>query len=402
MIEDVDVLIVGGGIIGSALMRALSPLNLNVLLIDDKPLMTNASSFDARSVALSSASIQILTALNVWPLLMDKATPIEKIHVSEKGALGHARLLGSHQNPLGAVVEMHDLGRVFDVLLDKNHDAISAKLTAYDLKENLATIKTIHQARTIRARIVVGADGAESFLRECCQLPVQTKNYQQQALVANIGLARAHQYVAYERFTPEGPIAMLPMSNLRSSLIWVNSPEETAELNQLDDDVFVRRLQRTFGYRLGRFVKVGRRSTYPLQQKVMPNKVIQSVVFIGNAAQTLHPIAGQGFNLGLRDVAMLVQCLVKHGLCPKALQQYQTLRQHDGRVITRFTDSLITLFMSQLPGASIARSMGLVAMDNSDVLKNILSRYAGGYGGVVPDLVCGIPMNELTRQQHTS
>lgn len=399
MVEDIDVLIIGGGVIGSALMRALSALKFHVVLVDDKRLIANTASFDARSVALSGASIQILTALDVWPSLTDKVTLIKKIHVSEKGALGHARLLGGKQNPLGAVVEMKDLGQALNAVSD---DLMQGKLIAYDAEENLATIDTPTGLRRIRARIVVGADGSGSFLRECCELPVHIKNYQQHALVANIGLARAHQHVAYERFTPTGPIAMLPMANLRASLIWVNSPQQTAELNQLDDGAFLHRLQGAFGYRLGRFVKVGQRSVYPLQQKIMPKKVLQSVVFIGNAAQTLHPIAGQGFNLGLRDVAMLVQCLAKYGLCAEALQQYQHLRQHDGRAITHFTDSLIMLFMSKVPGVAIARSIGLMAMDNSDILKNILSRYASGYGGVVPDLVCGIPLNQLTHLPHTS
>jgi 2-octaprenyl-6-methoxyphenol hydroxylase len=394
---DVDVLIVGGGLIGHALMRALAPYPFHTLLVDDRPIISDASTFDARSIALSNASIHILKALKVWPLLTEKATLIEKIHVSEKRAFGHARLLGDSQHPLGAVIELNDLARAFDDLRDKRHSLGPAELVAFDSKENKATIKTSTGERILRARIVVGADGAQSFLRECCQLSVQKKDYHQHALVTNIGLARDHQHWAYERFTADGPIAMLPMSHSRASLIWVNSPAQTAQLNALNDDVFLSKLQHAFGYRLGRFVKVGQRSIYPLYQKIMPQKVVRSVVFIGNAAHTLHPIAGQGFNLGLRDVAMLMQCFVKQGLCMDALEQYQKLRKPDERVITRATDALITLFMSQLPGLSVARSLGLAAVDNSALLQKMLSRYASGYGGIVPDLVCGIP---ITLPQH--
>jgi len=395
---DVDILIIGGGLIGHALMRALSPYPFHTVLVDDRAIIPNASTFDARNIALSNASIQILKALKVWPLLAEKVTLIEKIHVSEKHAFGHARLLGDNHHPLGGVVEIPDLAYAFDDLIAKEHHVRPGKLIAFDLKKNKATIKTPSGERILRARIVVGADGANSFLRECCQLPLQMKDYNQHALVANIGLARSHHHWAYERFTAHGPIAMLPMSGSRASLIWVNSPKKTLELSQLRDDELIHALQLAFGYRMGRFVKVGQRVVYPLHQKIMPQKVIGSVVFIGNAAHTLHPIAGQGFNLGLRDVAMLTQCFVKHGLCAETLQQYQRLRQSDEHVITRATDTLIRLFMSQLPGLSVIRSLGLVAVDNSLLLQKILSRYASGYGGIVPDLVCGIP---ITPPQHT-
>jgi 2-octaprenyl-6-methoxyphenol hydroxylase len=390
--EDVDILIIGGGVIGFALMHALTSLNERVLLVDDKPIFANQSQFDARSIACSPATIQILTTMGVWPLLADKAVPIEHIHVSEKGALGHARFLG-HQRPLGAVVEMADISATFEALVARKQCLAPAQLVAYDLETNQATIKTATGERVIHAKLVVGADGADSFLRKCCGLRVQTKNYHQQALVANIGLARPHRGFAYERFTSDGSIALLPMSHSRTALIWVNSPDKTTTLYQLQEDAFLHTLQRTFGYRLGRFMKVGQRSIYPLFQKIMPEKVVKTVVFIGNAAQTLHPIAGQGFNLGLRDVAMLTQCIATSGLHAETLQYYQTQRQSDEQVMTQFTDGLITLFKSKLPGMAVARSLGLMAMDNSDLLKKMVSHYASGYGGIVSDLICGIPIS---------
>jgi 2-octaprenyl-6-methoxyphenol hydroxylase len=155
---------------------------------------------------------------------------------------------------------------------------------------------------------------------------------------------------------------------------------------------FLTKLQHTFGYRLGRFNQVGKRITFPLKQVTLSKLVSGSVVFIGNAAHTLHPIAGQGFNLGLRDIAMLAQCIAKHGLGADMLHIYQQARQHDHKIITHFTDSLIELFNPHFPGARLSRGMGLAAFDNLPFLKRLLSRYARGFGGVIPDLACEIPL----------
>ncbi len=391
--QDVDVLIVGGGVIGAALMRALEPLGYRVLLVDDRPIRVgHVSDFDARSLALSPASIEILTRLSVWPLLQAQATHIEAIHVSEQGGFGQARLLGDKQHPLGAVVEMEVLRSAFESLLNPKQRLAPAKLTALDATSGQATITTTAGELRLNARLVVGADGADSSLRQWCHLSAQRKDYQQQAIVANIGLMRSHQQWAYERFTPSGPLALLPMTDLRASLVWVHEPAEATRLMSVSDEAFLSALQRAFGYRLGRFVKAGQRVAYPLRQVIMPELVAGSVVFIGNAAHTLHPVAGQGFNLGLRDVATLVQCIAHTGLGADTLHTYQQLRRADQAIITQFTDGLITLFSSRLPGVAFARQLGLLAMDNSGALKKIISRYAGGLGGVVPDLVCGIPL----------
>lgn len=382
--EEVDVLVIGGGIVGRILMNTL-PSSLRTLLVDDKPIFVEQKAFDARSIALSQSSIQILKQLDVWSVL--EKTPIQSIHISEKGQFGHA-CLSREDKPLGVVVEMSHLNQ--HCVVDKARTLAPAKLMAYNAKTQVATIKIGNQERLIHANIVVGADGADSTLRAACALPLTQKDYHQQALVANIGLLRSHRNWAYERFTENGPLAMLPMSGDRSALIWVNDPGRTAFLNQLSDDLFLKTLQASFGYRLGRLIKVGRRSIFPLVQKVMPQTVKDNVVFIGNAAHTLHPIAGQGLNLGLRDAAMLAQCLRAKGSNKEALLDYQQLHSNDERIITWSTDALIRLFGAQFPGLSVARGLGLLALDNSVFLKKMVSRYASGYGGVVPDLVCGI------------
>lgn len=390
---DVDILIVGGGVIGLTLLRALEPLGYRVLLVDSAAPMANQTAhLDARSLALSPASIAILNGVGVWSELQAHAASINTVHVSAQGAFGQTRLNGTHAHALGAVVEMAHLRRILTPLNEDASFVAPATLTAFDPIHHRATVMTPAGERTIHARLIVGADGAESSLRQWCELRVEKKEYQQQAIVANIGLKRDHAQVAYERFTSNGLMALLPMTGLRAALVWVQSTTDAAMCMALSDADFLARVQREFGYRLGRFEQVGRRVAYPLRQVIMPTQVAGRIVFIGNAAHTLHPVAGQGFNLGLRDVATLVQCIAETGLNADTLQVYQQRRQADHTAITRFTDGLVSLFSSRIPGVACARQAGLWITDNCDGLKRLISRYASGYGGVVPDLVCGIPL----------
>jgi 2-octaprenyl-6-methoxyphenol hydroxylase len=211
--------------------------------------------------------------------------------------------------------------------------------------------------------------------------------------VANIGLAQKHQCQAFERFTSEGPLALLPMQDNKMSLVWAMSPQKAKDLLAVNDKEFLTTLQKAFGYRLGRLVKVGARSSYSLQQIIMPQQIKWPVVFVGNAAHTLHPVAGQGFNLGLRDVAFLAQCIAQYGLNQSMSDEYLKLRLGDQKNIISFTNSLIGLFTSQIPGMGLARDLGLIVFDNSTFLKNWLSRYAQGYSGTIPDLACQIPVD---------
>lgn len=319
-------------------------------------------------------------------------TPIEAIHISKQGAFSQARLLGTSDEPLGFVVEMMKLSQALKQALSPDAHVISGKWVDYDVAQKKVTIMTPQGSQCIRARWVVAADGTHSSVRQSAGLSAQVKDYQQQAIVANIGLNRSHGFWAYERFTSTGPLAMLPMTENRSSLVWSLTPIKAQELMELDDAAFLKALQRAFGYRLGRLTKVGRRAVYPLQQVVMREQVVGSIVFIGNAAHTIHPVAGQGFNLGLRDVAMLAQCCAEQGLNDNALQVYQQLRRDDHKLITQATDRLISLFGCDWPGVAGLRQCGLSILDNSDFLKQAVVHYGSGLGGPLPDLVCGIPL----------
>lgn len=394
MDKSVDVLIIGGGLTGSALMLALKETKLNVLLVDTKPF--NASSdvgFDARSLALSPASQRILEMLNIWPQLNAFASPINAIHISEQARFGRAYLQNEERTPLGYVVEMQHISRAFNDLLNHKHCLMPARIQSLNHEQGLVTLEHEGRLHNIKAQLIVAADGTHSQVRALCGLKAAMKDYQQKAIVANIGLHRAHQQVAYERFTKHGPLAMLPMIDNRAALVWSLPPFKADEMMCLDDRTFLSALQNAFGYRLGRLARIGTRSVFPLRQVLMTEKTIGSVVFVGNAAQTLHPVAGQGFNLGLRDVAILAQCIVQKGLDKAMLKAYVALRRHDQNAITRFTNGLVDLFTQQaIPGLGLARGLGLVAFDNYPPLKRLLSRYASGYAGVIPDLVCHIPL----------
>ncbi|MDF1683790.1 MAG: FAD-dependent monooxygenase [Legionellaceae bacterium] len=397
MVEDVDVLIIGGGLIGMALMLALKPLGYRVRMVEARVRTdVNPGMLDTRSIALSPASIRILEQLHVWPDVKNRAASINMIHVSEQGRFGQARLnKGSeHDEPLGAVVEMHELNAALHAHLNPDDILIPAQLIALDAATGEAMLETSDGEKKIKARWVIAADGANSSVRKLCHAEAEYKTYPEHALAANIKLSRPHGQVAYERFTSSGPLALLPLPGPYMSLVWTRSVDEAARLKLLKEADFLSELQRAFGYRVGRFAAVGQRMTYPLRQVMMHRQVHDRVVFLGNAAHTLHPVAGQGFNLGLRDVAMLAQCAAEHGLSVKALTRYQIARVSDQEMIMTSTDALVSLFKNPLPGIGLARRLGLVALDNSKILKNMLLRHAKGFGGVVPDLVCGIPLKQ--------
>lgn len=395
MAEEVDVLVIGGGLIGMALMLALKPLGYRVRIAEARAQTEdNPGMLDTRSIALSPASIRILEQLQVWDNLKKRAAPINMIHVSEQGRFGQARLnqVSEDDDPLGAVVEIHVLSAALHAHLNLEDVFVPARLIALDAITGKATIETSSGKKKLQASWVIAADGANSSTRKLCHLDVEHKTYPEHAIAANIKLARPHRHVAYERFTSDGPLALLPLPGPYMALVWTRTPDEAARLKALDEANFLLALQRAFGYRLGRFVAVGKRMTYPLNQVLMHNQVHERVVFVGNAAHSLHPVAGQGFNLGLRDIAMLAQCAAEHGLTVKAQTRYQIARVSDQETIMTSTDALVSLFKSTLPGVGLARRLGLVALDNSTILKNMLLRHAKGFGGVVPDLVCGIPL----------
>lgn len=390
---DIDILIVGGGLIGSLLLNALKSTNYRCLLVDKKSLpLTTGISFDTRSIALSTASIRILKSLGLWQQIEKHAAVIDKIHISEQEIFGSTILENKNKEAYGYVVEMPILNEAFYRAIDTRQVLSQAELKSFDKEKNIAKVVINGQEKNIKAKLIVAADGADSKIRNFCNLICKTKEYTNVALVTNIGLARHHNNIAYERFTRFGPIALLPMTNSRASLVWSLPSSAAQEQVEIPDKLFLQNLQQSFGYRMGRFIKVGKRFIYPLQQRIMPRTYTDSIVFIGNAAHTLHPVAGQGFNLGLRDVATLAQCVAHKGLGNDMLENYQKLRQYDQQSIKTFTDGLVNLFTKNIPGLSIARGLGLFALDNSNKFQDFLIKHTCGFGGNIPDLACQIPI----------
>lgn len=393
MNKSIDILIIGGGLIGATLLLALRGLGYSTVLVESKELdKLKPNDFDARSLALSLASQRILKTLGVWDALSPHASPIETIHVSNQGYFGTAKLEGKKNNPLGYVLEMEDLNQALYQTQQKEELLMGASLTALDCEHRTARVCTQSGELTLHPQLIVAADGAQSLVRRFCDLTAEIKSYEQEALVANIGIAKAHEACAYERFTADGPLALLPMQGKRMSLIWALPPDKAKQF-LVDEVQCLKELQLAFGYRLGRFSKMGKRSLFPLKQVIMPEVIKWPFVFVGNAAHSLHPVAGQGFNLGLRDVATLAQCIAQWGLKKAMLDEYHQLRQRDQRVISGLTDGLISLYTSALPGMGYLRNLGLIAFDNISVFKHLLIRYSSGFGGLIPDLVCEMALN---------
>jgi 2-octaprenyl-6-methoxyphenol hydroxylase len=401
-----DVAVCGGGLVGATLALALAALELRVVLIEAHPFGTSGQpSFDDRTTALSNGSRRIFEALRVWPLLEREATAIRRIHVSDRGRFGFARLDAAEQglNALGFVVVNRAMGAALWERLRQSSVRIlaPARVRGMQLADGWQRIDCAlgeQGSVAVEARLAIAADGAQSVLREAAGIGAKTWNYEQTALVTNVLTQRFHDHVAYERFTPEGPLALLPMSEGRLGLIWTFATEVAPTIAQVDDAAFLARLQDAFGFRLGRFMKVGARQLYPLSLTRADEHVAPRLAIVGNAAQTLHPIAGQGFNLGLRDAASLAEVLAEGRAQRKDafdpgdglwLERYREWRAADRSNIVRFTDGLVRVFTQPFGPIKTLRDIGMLAFDLMPAAKGALSQLSLGAAGRIPKLARG-------------
>jgi 2-octaprenyl-6-methoxyphenol hydroxylase len=406
-----DVVIIGGGLVGISLALALGRMAHppRVALIEAHDFQhLPPPGFDARTVALSYSSRQIFTGLELWSAITTAGVaPIHTIHISDRGHPGTTRLAASEQGveALGYVVENHVLGQTLLSALQQR-PALSllapAKVTGLDLQGAQARIALDHHAsKSITASLVVAADGTHSFVREFLDVKTWQRDYLQQAVIANLAMDRPHQGMAYERFTANGPMALLPLPGFadtpyRYGLVWTVPQAQVASVLAWDDTTFARELQQRFGDRPGRFVRIGTRSAYPLGMMQIREHVRSRLAFIGNAAHTLHPVAGQGFNLGLRDVAALAQ-VIRDARARAAdigalseLEHYARWRKRDQWQTMLFTDSMVRAFSTDFLPLVLARNAGLLAMELFTPLRKRIAHQAMGYIGKASLLARGL------------
>jgi 2-octaprenyl-6-methoxyphenol hydroxylase len=398
-----DIAVVGGGMVGASFALALRTTKLRVLLIEGVPADSSQQpSFDERTTALGNGSRQIFESLGVWESMVADSAAIRSIHVSDAGRFGVARLEAQEQGvaAFGYVVPNRVIGRVlWKALRDAPNItlAVPARLTEAVLREDGVELQVAMdgKAERIHAAVAVAADGAGSVLRASAGIGAAVEDYDQVAIVLNAATERPNTGEAFERFTPSGPLAVLPLSGGGYAVVWAVKPERATELLALTDEQFAARLLDAFGWRVGRWTRIGQRHTYPLALSRADETVTGRVALIGNAAQALHPVAGQGFNLGLRDAATLAEMLAGasgNPDFPELLGRFAAWREEDRRGVTRFTDGLVKLFGSERPGLSVVRNFGLLLFDLSPAAKRALSRVSWGFAGRMPRLARGLPL----------
>jgi 2-polyprenyl-6-methoxyphenol 4-hydroxylase len=402
-----DIVIAGGGMVGASLALALAHVfedRLDILVVEKIPLPEGGQSFyqpsfDARSTALAAGSQEIYAGLGIWEKLAVQVCPIESIHVSTRGRPGSTLMRAADESipALGYVVENQWLGRV--LLEQVQHYprldwcAPASVRGLGMLEQGGCRVELEHDGGSCEARceLLVIADGAYSPLAGSLGIAYRQNDYRHQAIIANVSSAKPHNGRAFERFTDQGPMALLPLNasggKSRSALVWTMPEKLAASISGLDDEAFLEQLQQRFGYRLGAFTRLGDRHSYPLQLVEALEQVRTGVVVMGNAAHFLHPVAGQGFNLALRDVAHLVEVLqqAKMAGCRlgdlSVLQSYQQAQAWDQRATTLFSDRVSDVFTWSQPLVAIARDVGLSALDVVLPAKSWFLRQAAGLGG---------------------
>ena len=407
--NDYDVLIIGGGLVGASMARALAPLPLSIGLVDDQTLAGRGEpGFDVRAIALAYGSRRILEGLDLWTDIAAAACPIQHIHISDRGHFGISRLHAEDYGvpALGYVCEADDLGRALARHLPDQANLtlhLPAQLAAIEMRPEHVQV-TLDDGSELHARLVVAADGSNSPVREALDVPTRRWDYGQTAVIATVQPGRPHQHIAYERFTDSGPMALLPLPGQRCSLVWTVAGEHSEELLQLPDAAFLQRLGERFGTRLGRFERVGRRQAFPLSQVFARDGITTRLALIGNAAHTLHPVAGQGFNLGLRDIAVLAE-VIAEGIAPNnqtgddigdlgLLRDYQARRRTDQHRTALFTDGLARVFSNPLAPVALLRNIALAALDLTPPVKRRFARSAMGLAGPQPRLALGLPLTQ--------
>ena len=396
-----EVIIVGGGMVGLSLALMLAKADIAVKLLeaikypnyDDINLAPYHSSFDARNSALSRRSVQIYQELGLWDALQQHATPILQVHITEQGSFGKARLLAEQEKveSFGQVIENAWLGRVLltqvrQQALIELIDGVQVTLITQDAEHAYITASRGEEQLQLQAKLVIAADGRDSFCRQALGVGVSEHDYDQVAIVTTVQTSKPHQHVGFERFSPLGPLALLPLpGEYRRSVVWpVKKGTEQEWLGEENDQHFLDALQQTYGDRAGKFQKTGKRFSYPLSQVLAEKQAVGRVVLMGNAAHTIHPVAGQGFNLCMRDAYVLLRYLEAQQAAgadigePNMLLEYEQARLKDQQRVIKFCDSVVRGFSNQNPMLKLLRNTGLIAFDLIPGIKPLVATYAMG------------------------
>ena len=396
-----EVIIVGGGMVGLSLALMLAKAKIAVKLLEaiqypnyeDADLAPYHSSFDARNSALSRRSVQIYQELGLWDVLQQHATPILQVHITEQGSFGKARLLAEQEKVenFGQVIENAWLGRV--LLTQVRQQPLielidGVQVTALTQDQDYAYIKALRgqQPLSLQAKLLIAADGRDSFCRQALGIGVDEHDYDQVAIVTTVQTSKPHQQVGFERFSPLGPLALLPLpGEYRRSVVWpVKKGTEQEWLGDDNDQHFLAALQQAYGDRAGKFQKTGKRFSYPLSQVLAEKQASGRVVLMGNAAHTIHPVAGQGFNLCMRDAYVLVRSLTEQLAKssdigePRMLLAYEAARLTDQQRVIKFCDSVVRGFSNQNPILKLIRNTGLLAFDVVPGINPLIANYAMG------------------------
>ncbi|MFT3907390.1 MAG: 2-octaprenyl-6-methoxyphenyl hydroxylase [Steroidobacteraceae bacterium] len=399
-----DVVIVGGGLVGASLALALAPTRRRVALIEAVlPGAVSQPSFDDRTSALGNGSRRILETLGAWPRIGPQAAAIRTIQVSDAGHFGAARLDATEQGieALGYTVSNRSIGAGLWGALQAAPGGVQviapARVQSVQLAAQGAEVRysdAAGQDRMLRADLAVAADGAHSLVRAAAGIGAHDVDYEQVAIVANLSADRPAAGIAYERFTTTGPLAVLPLADGSYTVVWTLAPAHAEAVLAHDDAAFLAELQTCFGWRIGTIRRVGKRASYPLLLTRAQSAAGVRSVLVGNASQALHPVAGQGFNLGLRDAAVLAELVAEadDAGTPVLLERFAALRARDRAGMVQFTDALVRGFASRKPGAALLRNLGLLAFDAAPFAKSALASLSWGFGDHTPRLMRGLPL----------
>jgi len=397
MQADYDVVIAGGGLAGNCLAMALKDTDLRIAIVEAVPrAQLLASAAGDRALALAAGTVNMLEALGLWQGISHAATAIKHIHISDQGHFGKVRLSAEQERvtALGFVITARDLeGHIANLV---EHSGITlltpARVTGMMAAQDEINVSIKHDQEpvVVSAKLLVGADGGNSSVRKLLNITQQQTDYGQTALVTTVKTSLANRNTAYERFTTSGPLALLPVGSHESAVVWTRTDEDAQNLMAGSETDFLAELQQCFGYKLGEFTLSAPRTIFPLQLIRAEQMIAERTVLIGNAVHQLHPVAGQGFNLGLRDVVLLAEMLLQlQGTgtdigSESVLAAYAKARIQDHDRTIRFTDNVVRIFSKEWLMLAAARNLGLAVLDHLPVAKNLLAKHAMGLAGRLP------------------